>query len=442
MEFRNLTPFQALCFSALDPADDEHQVIAMKVGYQLVRDDDGTWRALVMDEEPMPLCLADEHWGDPVQTSVRQESDLAPFKPRCDVLVVGTAHAPGGTPAPRWETRLKVSTMAAAQAPAMPEAPQPLNPLMALTAAQIADWNQARQRARATAVGATEQVLLDKRLWILGPYTMREGWLSGWKFSDPQPITALPLRWEYAFGGRSLARKNEDEAPLLDEVCFSNPLGRGWVERREADSLRKLGQPHRKEIEAPQIVWPGQPLTKPMIATHPKRSVNAAEMAAIVGTYDQSPAGFGPVGRAWAPRLALAGTYDDNWLENKHPGLPEDMDFGYWNGAPLDQQPPYLPPGFTLEAWNLTPPASTGGHLRVELPAHRAFLLVRMEDGSMFPMPMITDTVVLDTDAMTVSLTHRAWIAADFPPVRVLEARFEIDPDAPLIKRAASTVEA
>ena len=82
MEFRNLTPFDALCFSALDVRDDEHRVIAMKVGYQLTRQPDGTWHAVVMDGEPVPLCTADEHYGEPGRSSVFQESDLAPYKPR------------------------------------------------------------------------------------------------------------------------------------------------------------------------------------------------------------------------------------------------------------------------------------------------------------------------------------------------------------------------
>ena len=36
MEFRNLTPFDALCFSALGVDDQEYPVLAMKVGYRLV----------------------------------------------------------------------------------------------------------------------------------------------------------------------------------------------------------------------------------------------------------------------------------------------------------------------------------------------------------------------------------------------------------------------
>ena len=40
MEFRNLTPFDALCFSALGMDDQEYPVLVLKVGYRLIPIDD------------------------------------------------------------------------------------------------------------------------------------------------------------------------------------------------------------------------------------------------------------------------------------------------------------------------------------------------------------------------------------------------------------------
>jgi len=48
------------------------------------------------------------------------------------------------------------------------------------------------------------------------------------------------------------------------------------------------------------------------------------------------------------------------------------------------------------------------------------------------PLPLLTDAVLIDTDSMTVSLVHRV----SFPKgdsVRVVEARFQPDPDAALL---------
>ncbi len=447
MEFRNLTPFDALCFSALDPNDDEHKVIVMKVGFRLIPQADGSWRADLIEDPPVPLCLGDEFFGEPGESSVRQESDLAPYKPRCDVLVIGHAYAPGGKPSAHWETRLRVSLPPGETERDEPDAPQPLNPMMGLTDAQREQWQRDKQRAAqsAASAAAAEHVLLDKRLTMLGPYGFTQRFLlPGWRRSRVMPIARLALRWEHAFGGSSVVRdrRKPDGKTLLDEVCFSNPVGRGWVERREAGLARKAGQPRRRVIDAPQIVPSGKPLAAPVLVSHPKGEQNARQMAERARGYGVQPAGYGPVGRAWAPRLALAGTYDDTWLQQRHPGLPADIDFRYWNCAPEDQQLPYLPPTFRLQAWNLTSPTQGNGHLDVTLPGHRAFLLMRLESGVVLPLPMITDTAILDTDEMTLTLTHRSWIPAATPPVRVLEARYEADPAAPLIRRAPAVQEA
>jgi hypothetical protein len=90
-----------------------------------------------------------------------------------------------------------------------------------------------------------------------------------------------------------------------------------------------------------------------------------------------------------------------------------------------------------IELWNLVDPKlAPNGHLSVDLPHHRAFVLMRLDTGAMAPIALKTDTAVIDTQAMTISLTHRMWLP-DSMPIRVLEARFEIDPNAPLIRFAS-----
>lgn len=76
MEFRNLTPFDARAFPGVDTQDREYHVVALCVGYQLrpchprVPSDHPLsqhFDAQVIDDHPLALCLADEHWGDPRQ---------------------------------------------------------------------------------------------------------------------------------------------------------------------------------------------------------------------------------------------------------------------------------------------------------------------------------------------------------------------------------------
>lgn len=54
MEFRNLMPFDVMCFSALDKQDVEHPVIVMKVGYRLeaIAERPGYLIAQVIDDDP------------------------------------------------------------------------------------------------------------------------------------------------------------------------------------------------------------------------------------------------------------------------------------------------------------------------------------------------------------------------------------------------------
>ena len=53
--------------------------------------------------------------------------------------------------------------------------------------------------------------------------------------------------------------------------------------------------------------------------------------------------------------------------------------------------------------------------------------------GLPVPIPAALDTLSIDTDSMTVSCVWRAIVACKVG-VRTLEARFEQDPRAPLLK--------
>ena len=120
MELVNLTPFGAAGYRGIDTQDREHDVVVLRTVYKLVP----AWQldgssppvagpmrlvAQVIDEGAPPLVTEDQYVGEIGQSSVRAESDLAPFKPKCDVLVTGTSHAPGGRATEGWLARLRVS---------------------------------------------------------------------------------------------------------------------------------------------------------------------------------------------------------------------------------------------------------------------------------------------------------------------------------------------
>ncbi|WP_434518871.1 DUF2169 family type VI secretion system accessory protein [Pseudomonas sp. NFX1] len=443
MEFRNLTPFDVMCFSAVAPDGQEHPVIAMKVGYRLepIRDRPGQCRAVVIDKDPLPLCMADTYFGEPGNGSLLEESDLAPFKPRCDVIVVGHAHAPAGQPARSWEAGLRITSTRPRLEIVDPPPPKRA-PGVCLTADELyahqAQVQEARRRAREQ---RTPLLLLDKALRFTGPRAFHRNFF-GWYLTDPEPATRAPLRWEHAFGGASQFANPEyghhPDAPefLLNEVCFSNPLGCGWLEHRHEKLHYQQSGEKLACLPAPQIEHLHEPIERLLRSRHPDGPLNAPAMAEVAASYGCRPAGFSIVGRAWAPRLALAGTYDESWEDNQWPGLPQDFDFGYWNGAPVDQQTAFPTPDAHIALFNLTDPSlSQDGQCEVQLPGHRPFVLMRMANGVMLPLPMLTDTLRIDTDAMTLSMTHRISLPNSLD-IRVLEARFETNPDAPIIRRA------
>ena len=52
---------------------------------------------------------------------------------------------------------------------------------------------------------------------------------------------------------------------------------------------------------------------------------------------DPAPAGFGPISPFWQPRQCHAGTYDQTWVDHRHPLLPDDFDERFWQCTPPDQ---------------------------------------------------------------------------------------------------------
>ncbi|MEQ2024899.1 DUF2169 domain-containing protein [Xenorhabdus szentirmaii] len=396
MEFKNLTPFSVMHYKMLDTEDEEYHVIAMKIAYQLQPIGDGPYYQAVLTEPFGELALQDEFSGELNQSSVRQESDLAPLKPKCDVIVNGVAYAPGGIPAERVPVRLLVTT-------------------------------------------ADRQPLIDKTLLVWGEREFQRASEDEWQLTSPQKFTALPIDYQYAFGGQckiydddeaasAVADKfrlsaeqreqhPEKNAPPIAHSAFEyNPIGTGFVAPWYAEAKALSRYP------APRIEYPDAPVSGKHFAYGPEPLTPVTEPGC-------QPAGFGMIGRPWLPRRTKAGTYDDIWLEERHPYLPDDFDFGYWNNAPEDQQIDHPANNIRISLFHLT----REGTLRVQLPGHRPFMLLRMMNGEMLPDLMYPDTLIIDSEALTLSMTYRYHAEID-ESIRIMEARFEMNPNAPLVR--------
>ncbi len=125
--------------------------------------------------------------------------------------------------------------------------------------------------------------------------------LAGWRLSEPAPSRAVEIHWKHAFGGRIPG--------LAPDVHRGNPLGPGLL-------LLENGDPDAP-VPAHQLDDPVDPVTD-------WRRHHAA------------PHCFAPIPPWWQQRQRHAGTYDEAWLEGRHPLLPEDFDPRFWQCAHPD----------------------------------------------------------------------------------------------------------
>lgn len=90
MNFTNTTTHPALAFEGIDQLDQSFQVVVMRQTY--------TWNEqglLILTDEQDPLRLEDQLVDTKdLMSGVVEESDLAHYKPKCDVIIKGHAYAP------------------------------------------------------------------------------------------------------------------------------------------------------------------------------------------------------------------------------------------------------------------------------------------------------------------------------------------------------------
>ena len=184
--------------------------------------------------------------------SVRFESDLVPFKPCTDVVLVGRAHAPEGKPVTELIAGLRVGQLRYGVA-------------------------------------------------VFGDRTWQSQLLDTPSMSQPQPFLAMDLVYERAFGGF-------DEPAGM--YCKENQVGTGFLGKRTGKRIEGLRLPNLEDPRNQIHSWNSRP----------------------------RPVGFGFYGRGWAPRLAYAGTYDEKYMKERHPLLPVDFSYRFFNGAHPDLQ--------------------------------------------------------------------------------------------------------
>jgi hypothetical protein len=407
MEFRNLTPFPALAFAGLDALNQSFHVAVLKQTLTW----DGAGRLIYADKQE-PLCAADQHYGEPGRSSVRQESDFCAFKPQCDVILNATAYAPRGQASARFRVRLRVF--------------------------------RGGKKGPITA----EDILIDKDLTITGPRKLKKRALaaeaecdpthddgtSQWVFTKPEPIASLDIRYEKAFGGECRIEADDAAAgrvpneqrlepglsssgaplPTAHTRCKQNVAGIGFVEPWY------VAAKNLEELPAPQIEYTNAPLTAAAWET---------QLTGDARAHTLQPAGLGVRRRGHPERRKYLGTVDDEFKASDA-WLPRDFSFAYYNGAPTDQQCDELRGDEHFALLNLCAAGTPGAVvtpsgdtlLQLHLGGDVPFMFARFLDGSMRPLPTRLDTVIIEPEMQQVTLVWRAVVAVA-PAVRVCEAR-------------------
>lgn len=326
--------------------------------------------ALRRAEAARALAVVDEYHapGNPERCTVQHESDLVPFKPATDVVLVGRGYAPGGAPAEQMDVELRVGNHRKA---------------VRVTGDRVCAWREG-----------------------LPPL-----------FSDPRPFTTMELRYERAYGGSD--EKSNPDSPFFYP---RNLLGRGVALRNVPDAVHGLPLPNLEYAGDPltpeRVVigdpdaWNDQPLPAGL-AWYPKTAYPRCSFVGVVpGTMDpdtvmrEERLGLVPERQVALFRQRRLPTFDIRFASGASPGLAV----------------PYLRGDEPVRLTGLTPE----GDLAFALPGDVPRLTLDTGTGEEALAPVL-HTVCIRTDDGEVDLVWRGarpypgidWL----PELRRLDAR-------------------
>jgi hypothetical protein len=193
MDFVNETKFEAGWTLGFDMDGRELLIVAIKATFLIPKKGEEPEIA----KEQLPLTEADEFTGEPGFSATLHESDYAHRKPFCDVLLNGSAYAPGGRPTKSVCVGLRVGSM-------------------------------------------------NKSFNVLGDRTWDRNILSV-KPTPHKPFVKIPISYDRAYGG---VDKHPDN-PEKIKTYTKNPIGVGYHPYLDAKHIRGKPLPNTEEIGKP-----------------------------------------------------------------------------------------------------------------------------------------------------------------------------------------------
>lgn len=215
-------------------------------------------------------------------------------------------------------------------------------------------------------------------LRVHGPRQWRPGLKHlkpSWELGASDTIESIPLDYRLASGGRYIGDPDGD-------ADRRNPIGSGLL---HGDYTR-----FARAFTAPQIDSVDAQIKNPFDAPEPQ--------------------GFGPISPWWIQRQQFAGTYDDEWKLNRHPRLPADFDYRFYQSA----HPGLIVPGFLMG----NEPVKVGGcrpdgeTVAFRVPGIAIIADHSWDDGRQVRTRLNLDGIHMDFRGTTprVDVTWRGWI--------------------------------
>ena len=202
-------------------------------------------------------------------------------------------------------------------------------------------------------------------------------WEAGIGISPGYPsiFKKMPISYDTAFGGVDRFLKNEKK----HKAYMVNPVGIGYHAHIASDLVDGTPMPNTEEVDDP----------------------------VKIPNHEYKPMSFGPIARAWEPRYKYAGTYDDAYMDNKFPFLPDDFNDEYFQSAPKDQQMPFPQGGEEVLLINVSPRKT---RIEFKLPSIDLPVTFFQNKGEDIEKQAVIDTIIFEPDFNLFTITWRANI--------------------------------
>ena len=218
----------------------------------------------------------------------------------------------------------------------------------------------------------------NKTIYAFGPRSWKKN-LFGIVPGEPTEVEPVPITYEHAFGGQFII--NADKVIRYD----ANPVGVGFYRTQ-----KRLGT-----LAMPLFEY------SPFITSTKVRP---------------QPAGFGPISMTWAPRSELFRHMNNEAAADGQCPYPDDIEANLFNAAPIDQRMEQAPePGTQLLLEGFAEKL-----IALELPDIASQIQLHiLKDGQVTRLLPVCDTLIVDTDARTLSFVWR--IAVPWNPLGVVD---------------------